>query len=329
MQGLLFSSSTSFALEAGNLDPFPEDIKTKIISKFKLDSNHKNPTVQYIAYSFKDNPDNINIIAYSCDRLVRYDNGVPVFEEHPDCGSFLQVYNGEYQISIKYFRYMEIEYSKNTRQYSSTFGFSQQSSSYDPQLRLLSYTRQPAYIIHIDTKNVVNEFNLLTMSDFSSSYNPEKNKNEDNNFFSGIIKNLTNFIDTVLEFLTNFSVFILENIKKIFVPDEKDLQSAFDSLKSSFTSSFQSLDRFFHFHILDGVGSTDAVCRINKSGPFGSDNTAIPFDICKVPQELIYLARILLHFALSLWFINRVLHMIPILFGSYYVWERYTNKEGK
>lgn len=143
---------------------------------------------------------------------------------------------------------------------------------------------------------------------------------------NGITDFFRNLVDTVVniwDFLSNFFVKLIEELGKfvkwIFVPSQESLNSVLSGFKSEFDNSIEPFKRFINIEILSDTNSS--LCSFNLS------DARFKVDVCGVPDKLLNWARIFINFALGLWTISRILGFIPILLGSFYVWERWFNFE--
>ncbi|MDO4902127.1 MAG: hypothetical protein Q4A21_01045 [bacterium] len=161
----------------------------------------------------------------------------------------------------------------------------------------------------------------------------ENLKNGISSIFSGLFEGVAKIVDFIVNFFIELGKFIIDIVKKIFIPEQAELQAKFNSMSNQAKNSLGELTRYIEFNFFTGV-SAQSSCRYDSqfaisSSSWDSFKQILKFDACSVPEPLIFLARNLLWFAFGFWAINRILQVIPILFGSYYVWERWAHKEDK
>ena len=141
----------------------------------------------------------------------------------------------------------------------------------------------------------------------------------------------------VWDFLSNFFEQAIDFIKHLIIPKEEELQAKYENINNKVKSTFEPFNNILTIKIAPAEVISNCSGGI-PSGLTGPDHnpsgingflSIMEINLCRIPQPLLFLARNLLYFTLTLWFINRVLSALPVLLGSFYVWERYTNKEDK
>lgn len=336
------------AVESYKISPEDERTFKRSIYQNAYIPDSQNVDIHYYFYATNNYAEDISLIIYSCDY---YDYNTGSVAKKSGCGLYMVQEGGYFKIKLISSVYTTVAYSRRTNSVMNFSGMRNYGNSFQEIALFTDDDFNKGLTLLGGTTLKENSWNreeggflLDPIGGNSGGSSSGSNNNGGINldfgaFVKGIVDGITEFFRPMMdsvkattedvgklpEFLANIPKMLEDFVKQLFEIEPSYLNNKTTDFKNRVQTELGTIGNVFSnivgfFQIFASHAGHGVACS-HSSIIVKEDALPISFDMCKVPNTFLILARTLLVFAIMSVVFHRFIRFFNILLGSRYFWS--------